>query len=48
MEITKRSKSRKNVGEYSPNHDLRSEHLEFVKVVKITKKDDWSRPSQKW
>ena len=42
MEITKRPKPKRNVGEYSPNHDLGSEHLEFVKVLKIVKKDDWT------
>ena len=42
MEITKRPKPKRNVGEYSPNHDLGSEHLEFVKVIKITEKDDWT------
>ena len=41
MEITKRPKPRKNVVEYSPNHDLRSEHLEFVKVIKIIEKETW-------
>ena len=42
MEITKRPKPKRNVGEYSPNHDLGSEHLEFVKVVKITEKETWT------
>ncbi len=42
MEVTERPKPKKNVGEYSPNHHFKSEHLEFVKVLEIVKKDDWT------